>query len=274
MDLRAGLALWLLCGLLLQPARAERPPGPHLDETPIAGETSGTPPARFPGPQPPLPGAAPGVPVCPVSPAGPQPRWLRAGSPSPANRPRLRLRRVLWFLRRFLVGLGARCRPGRGSGPAALGPRVAGPKIIRVCFRNGRCAGAWMLARVFGRFAPRPRCFKDVLRWARAPAGCVSPAWLSPAWLSCSRASALREEAAKPGRSCSAVPRFPPRCPKAAERAGSPGRPGTPRCPPPRTRTRSRAAAVGSAVCCVLVAAPEVRAAKTRGTESLSVALL
>ncbi|XP_064918884.1 stromal interaction molecule 1 isoform X8 [Columba livia] len=36
MDLRAGLALWLLCGLLLQPARAERPPGPHLDETPIA----------------------------------------------------------------------------------------------------------------------------------------------------------------------------------------------------------------------------------------------
>ncbi|XP_064918825.1 stromal interaction molecule 1 isoform X7 [Columba livia] len=38
MDLRAGLALWLLCGLLLQPARAERPPGPHLDETPIAAE--------------------------------------------------------------------------------------------------------------------------------------------------------------------------------------------------------------------------------------------
>ncbi|OPJ79608.1 hypothetical protein AV530_009137 [Patagioenas fasciata monilis] len=37
MDLRAGLALWLLCGLLLQPGRAERPPGPHLDETPIAG---------------------------------------------------------------------------------------------------------------------------------------------------------------------------------------------------------------------------------------------
>ncbi|OPJ79609.1 hypothetical protein AV530_009137 [Patagioenas fasciata monilis] len=36
MDLRAGLALWLLCGLLLQPGRAERPPGPHLDETPIA----------------------------------------------------------------------------------------------------------------------------------------------------------------------------------------------------------------------------------------------
>ncbi|XP_071664150.1 stromal interaction molecule 1 isoform X4 [Patagioenas fasciata] len=38
MDLRAGLALWLLCGLLLQPGRAERPPGPHLDETPIAAE--------------------------------------------------------------------------------------------------------------------------------------------------------------------------------------------------------------------------------------------
>ncbi|XP_065483131.1 stromal interaction molecule 1 isoform X6 [Caloenas nicobarica] len=36
MDLRAGLALWLLCGLLLQPGRAERPPGSQLDETPIA----------------------------------------------------------------------------------------------------------------------------------------------------------------------------------------------------------------------------------------------
>ncbi|XP_065483130.1 stromal interaction molecule 1 isoform X5 [Caloenas nicobarica] len=38
MDLRAGLALWLLCGLLLQPGRAERPPGSQLDETPIAAE--------------------------------------------------------------------------------------------------------------------------------------------------------------------------------------------------------------------------------------------
>lgn len=55
MDLRAGLALWLLCGLLLQPGRAERPPGPHLDETPIAGETNGTPRRDPPGP---LTGAA------------------------------------------------------------------------------------------------------------------------------------------------------------------------------------------------------------------------
>lgn len=37
MELRAAAALWVLCGFLLQPGRAERPPGSHLDETAIAG---------------------------------------------------------------------------------------------------------------------------------------------------------------------------------------------------------------------------------------------
>ncbi|XP_072183183.1 stromal interaction molecule 1 isoform X8 [Excalfactoria chinensis] len=36
MELRAAAALWVLCGFLLQPARPERPPGSHLDETAIA----------------------------------------------------------------------------------------------------------------------------------------------------------------------------------------------------------------------------------------------
>uniref|UniRef100_A0A669PZH0 Stromal interaction molecule 1 n=1 Tax=Phasianus colchicus TaxID=9054 RepID=A0A669PZH0_PHACC len=36
MELRAAAALWVLCGFLLQPGRAERPPGSHLDETAIA----------------------------------------------------------------------------------------------------------------------------------------------------------------------------------------------------------------------------------------------
>lgn len=36
MELRAAAALWVLCGLLLQPARPERPPGSHLDDTAIA----------------------------------------------------------------------------------------------------------------------------------------------------------------------------------------------------------------------------------------------
>ncbi|KAM6341808.1 stromal interaction molecule 1 isoform 4-T4 [Podargus strigoides] len=35
MDLRSGVALWVLCGFLLQQGRGERPPGPHLDETAI-----------------------------------------------------------------------------------------------------------------------------------------------------------------------------------------------------------------------------------------------
>ncbi|XP_046764353.1 stromal interaction molecule 1 isoform X6 [Gallus gallus] len=38
MELRAAAALWVLCGFLLQPGRAERPPGSHLDETAIAAE--------------------------------------------------------------------------------------------------------------------------------------------------------------------------------------------------------------------------------------------
>ncbi|XP_072183181.1 stromal interaction molecule 1 isoform X7 [Excalfactoria chinensis] len=38
MELRAAAALWVLCGFLLQPARPERPPGSHLDETAIAAE--------------------------------------------------------------------------------------------------------------------------------------------------------------------------------------------------------------------------------------------
>lgn len=36
MELRAAAALWVLCGFLLQPARPERPPGSHLDDTAIA----------------------------------------------------------------------------------------------------------------------------------------------------------------------------------------------------------------------------------------------
>ncbi|XP_049679530.1 stromal interaction molecule 1 isoform X2 [Accipiter gentilis] len=36
MDLRSGVALWVLCGFLLQQGRGERPPGSHLDETAIA----------------------------------------------------------------------------------------------------------------------------------------------------------------------------------------------------------------------------------------------
>ncbi|XP_068251582.1 stromal interaction molecule 1 isoform X7 [Nyctibius grandis] len=36
MDLRSGVAVWVLCGLLLQQGRAERSPGAHLDETAIA----------------------------------------------------------------------------------------------------------------------------------------------------------------------------------------------------------------------------------------------
>ncbi|KAM6097425.1 stromal interaction molecule 1 isoform 3-T3 [Chlamydotis macqueenii] len=36
MDLRWGAALWVLCGLLLQQGRGERPPGSHLDEAAIA----------------------------------------------------------------------------------------------------------------------------------------------------------------------------------------------------------------------------------------------
>lgn len=49
MDLRSGVALWVLCGFLLQQGRGERPPGSHLDETAIAGESgppAGTPPPR------------------------------------------------------------------------------------------------------------------------------------------------------------------------------------------------------------------------------------
>ncbi|XP_032298198.1 stromal interaction molecule 1 isoform X7 [Coturnix japonica] len=38
MELRAAAALWVLCGFLLQPARPERPPGSHLDDTAIAAE--------------------------------------------------------------------------------------------------------------------------------------------------------------------------------------------------------------------------------------------
>ncbi|KAM6097424.1 stromal interaction molecule 1 isoform 2-T2 [Chlamydotis macqueenii] len=38
MDLRWGAALWVLCGLLLQQGRGERPPGSHLDEAAIAAE--------------------------------------------------------------------------------------------------------------------------------------------------------------------------------------------------------------------------------------------
>ncbi|XP_068251577.1 stromal interaction molecule 1 isoform X3 [Nyctibius grandis] len=38
MDLRSGVAVWVLCGLLLQQGRAERSPGAHLDETAIAAE--------------------------------------------------------------------------------------------------------------------------------------------------------------------------------------------------------------------------------------------
>ncbi|KAM6292298.1 stromal interaction molecule 1 isoform 1-T1 [Porphyrio hochstetteri] len=38
MDLRPGVAVWVLCGFLLQQGRAERPPGSHLDETAIAAE--------------------------------------------------------------------------------------------------------------------------------------------------------------------------------------------------------------------------------------------
>ncbi|XP_051464633.1 stromal interaction molecule 1 isoform X2 [Apus apus] len=36
MDVRSGVALWVLCGLLLQQGRGERPPGSHLDESAIA----------------------------------------------------------------------------------------------------------------------------------------------------------------------------------------------------------------------------------------------
>ncbi|XP_074776007.1 stromal interaction molecule 1 isoform X2 [Athene noctua] len=36
MDLRSGVAVWVLCGFLLQQGRGERPPGSHLDETAIA----------------------------------------------------------------------------------------------------------------------------------------------------------------------------------------------------------------------------------------------
>ncbi|KAM6420164.1 stromal interaction molecule 1 isoform 9-T14 [Pluvialis apricaria] len=38
MDVRPGVAVWVLCGLLLQQGRGERPPGSHLDETAIAAE--------------------------------------------------------------------------------------------------------------------------------------------------------------------------------------------------------------------------------------------
>ncbi|XP_051464634.1 stromal interaction molecule 1 isoform X3 [Apus apus] len=38
MDVRSGVALWVLCGLLLQQGRGERPPGSHLDESAIAAE--------------------------------------------------------------------------------------------------------------------------------------------------------------------------------------------------------------------------------------------
>ncbi|CAM9600455.1 stromal interaction molecule 1 isoform X6 [Strix uralensis] len=38
MDLRSGVAVWVLCGFLLQQGRGERPPGSHLDETAIAAE--------------------------------------------------------------------------------------------------------------------------------------------------------------------------------------------------------------------------------------------
>uniref|UniRef100_A0A6G1RJ87 Stromal interaction molecule 1 n=1 Tax=Hypotaenidia okinawae TaxID=2861861 RepID=A0A6G1RJ87_9GRUI len=38
MDLRPGVAVWVLCSFLLQQGRAERPPGSHLDETAIAAE--------------------------------------------------------------------------------------------------------------------------------------------------------------------------------------------------------------------------------------------
>ncbi|KAM6439144.1 stromal interaction molecule 1 isoform 2-T2 [Rhynochetos jubatus] len=36
MDLRSGVAVWVLCGFLLQQGRGERPPGSHLDQTAIA----------------------------------------------------------------------------------------------------------------------------------------------------------------------------------------------------------------------------------------------
>ncbi|XP_074000704.1 stromal interaction molecule 1 isoform X3 [Numenius arquata] len=36
MEVRAGVAVWVLCGFLLQQGRGERPPGSHLDETAIA----------------------------------------------------------------------------------------------------------------------------------------------------------------------------------------------------------------------------------------------
>ncbi|KAM4683267.1 stromal interaction molecule 1 isoform 2-T2 [Amazona ochrocephala] len=36
MDVRSGVALWVLCGLLLQQGRGERPPGSHLDDSAIA----------------------------------------------------------------------------------------------------------------------------------------------------------------------------------------------------------------------------------------------
>ncbi|KAM9019531.1 stromal interaction molecule 1 isoform 9-T10 [Ara ararauna] len=38
MDVRSGVALWVLCGLLLQQGRGERPPGSHLDDSAIAAE--------------------------------------------------------------------------------------------------------------------------------------------------------------------------------------------------------------------------------------------
>ncbi|XP_030329143.1 stromal interaction molecule 1 isoform X3 [Strigops habroptila] len=38
MDVRSGVALWVLCGLLLQQGRGERSPGSHLDESAIAAE--------------------------------------------------------------------------------------------------------------------------------------------------------------------------------------------------------------------------------------------
>ncbi|XP_061207857.1 stromal interaction molecule 1 [Neopsephotus bourkii] len=38
MDVRSGVALWVLCGLLLQQGRGERAPGSHLDESAIAAE--------------------------------------------------------------------------------------------------------------------------------------------------------------------------------------------------------------------------------------------
>lgn len=108
MDVRPGVAVWVLCGLLLQQGRGERPPGSHLDETAIAGElTPGTPP---PPPAPPRLFAG----CAPVS-----------AAPSPASSARSGLGCVL----RPFLGLSGKeplpnvPGPARGRHRAALGAK-------------------------------------------------------------------------------------------------------------------------------------------------------